>query len=159
MLNTKKQSGATLFICLVLLLGISIVSLAAMRTSVLDLTIANNKQQFANTFEAAEEVINQRISAMSLNITGTETTDQVIAEDSSITDTSVDGINSAGDAIRIADVESEVLFRTTGPASGWQLNQSGSAYHFQMNVNAQSPGRGANSNHRIGFYIIAPGGT
>jgi len=58
-INTK-QSGATLFIGLMLLLAISIVSLAAMRSSILELVMTNNKQQFSYAFEAAELVVSQR---------------------------------------------------------------------------------------------------
>jgi len=50
-MNTKplnQQHGATLFIGLMLLLAISLISLAAMRTSILDLMIANNQQQYAS---------------------------------------------------------------------------------------------------------------
>jgi len=151
--STKKQTGATLFIGLILLVAISLVSLAAMRTSVLDLTIANNKQQLANTFEAAELTINSRLSNPALVVSGEENPGDQIGSTSS---TKVEGTSSAGNKIDIADVNLGVYYRNFGPANGWELDAKGSAYHFQIDAEAESPGRGAHSNHRVGFYVIAP---
>lgn len=152
MLNTKKQSGATLVIGLILLIAISIISLAAMRTSLLDLAITNNKQQFTNTFESAEQVVNTRLTNMQLAITGVQAIDSEVA--GSVRNMQVTAKNSADADVVIADVESNVTFRTEGTGIGWELD--GSAFHFQLNVQAKAPGRGANSNHRVGFFIVAP---
>jgi len=153
--NTNTQTGATLFIGLILLLAISIVSLVAMRTSILDLTIANNKQQFTNTFEAAEQIVNTRLSTLVLNIDGTEAMDSVLP-DTSLSDIDISSRNNAGNTVTIAQVDSEIRFRLTGGATGNDLSAGASAYHFQMDTEAMSPGRGTNSNHRVGFYIVAP---
>ncbi len=162
MLKKYQQTGATLFIGLILLLAISIVSLVAMRTSILDLTIANNKQQFTNTFEAAEQITNSRLTTMGLSITGTEAPNSIINDANFVYDTGRDSVeltgkNAADQNVVIANVKSEIRYRNKGPTTGWQLDQYGAAYHFQMNTRAQAPGRGANSNHRIGFYIVSPG--
>lgn len=152
MLNTKSQTGATLFVGLILLVAISIISLAAMRTSLLDLAITNNKQQFTNTFEASEQVVNTRLTNMQLAITGTQTTGDIIPGSNQTI--AVTTLNTAGANVTVADVNSDVTYRTLGTGTGWALN--GSAYHFQLNVRAVAPGRGANSNHRVGFFIVAP---
>ena len=162
MLKQSQQTGATLFISLILLLAISIVSLIAMRTSILDLTIANNKQQFTNSFEAAEQITNSRLTNLSLTISGTENPNDLITDANFVYPTGKDsfeltGKNSANQNIVVANVKSEIRFRNKAPTTGWQLDQYGSAYHFRMDTKAQTPGRGANSNHRIGFYIVAPG--
>ncbi len=157
MLKNKSQTGATLFIGLILLLAISIVSLVAMRTSILDLTIANNKQQFTNTFEAAERVINNRLSNLNMEISGTETTDELVPN-ATLSNLVVNATNSAGNSIPIARVNSEVRYRLEGGALGNDLG-TGRAFHFQMDTEALSPGRGTASNHRVGFYIVAPGGS
>lgn len=151
--SSSHQSGATLLISLILLIAISIVSLVSMRTSLLDLVITNNKQQFANTFEAAEQVTSTRFSTMDFSVTGTELTGAQIINFGSVAVSSKD---SDGDAVQVATVNSEVRYRTQGPTTGWELDQYGAAYHFQLNVEADSLGRGANSNHQTGFFIIAP---
>jgi hypothetical protein len=147
------QQGSTLFISLMLLLAISIVSLAGMRTSLLELVIANNKQQFSNTFQAAEKVANDKLAALSLSINGTEVADQTIE-----TFTEVDvfaGKDQDAAAIKIAKVNSKILYRSQTPSLGWDLNQ-GVAYHFQMEVEAEAPSEKSKSKHKTGFYIIAP---
>lgn len=153
-MNTKLKSvnlqkGATLFMGLMLLLAISLISLAAMRTSILDLMIANNQQQYAYTFQAAEQVVNEQLADMNLNILGTEDAgDTVVTFDA----VEVNSKNSSDETIKVADVASQVIYREKGIATGWQLD--GSLYHFQMDVNANAPGRGATSNQRVGFYIV-----
>lgn len=163
MLKKYTQTGATLFIGLILLLAISIVSLIAMRTSILDLTIANNKQQFTNSFEAAEQVTNNRFSKLKLSITGTEIAGAIINDGNFTYPTGQESINviaknAANVDVVVAKVKSEVSFRVTGPTTGWQLDKYGTAYHFQMNTKAQTPGRNANANHRVGFYIVSAAG-
>lgn len=145
----KSQTGATLFMGLMLLLAISLISLAAMRTSILDLMIANNQQQYAYTFQAAEQVVNDNLTTMSLNIEGTELAGDTVENFSAV---EVNSKTSSNQTVKVADVGSEVIYRSKGSAAGWQLG--GSVYHFQMDVNAKAPGRGAASNQRIGFYIV-----
>ena len=140
----NKQKGATLFISLMLLIGISIISLAAMRTSLLELVIANNKQQYSNTFQAAEQVSNNRFSNMKLSILGTETIGDPLNNET-VTET-----------LANSSVVSEVIFKGQGPSQGWDLDQFGLAYHFYLNAEASAAGRGAVSRHRTGFYIVAP---
>lgn len=151
-LKPNNQTGATLFVGLILLLAISIISIAAMRTSVLDLAITNNKQQYANTFEASERVINTRLSDLRLEIDGTQATDTVIA--GSTETTSVSTKNTAGSNVVIANITSDVTYRNEGGGTGWELD--GTVYHFQLDAEASAPGRGAQSNHRVGFFIAAP---
>lgn len=148
--STHQQTGATLFIGLILLLAISIISLAAMRTSVLDLIIANNKQQFAYTFEAAEDVVNQRMTNINLALAPATVPGDVL-----FTSAAPDQIfttNSSGTPVKVADVDTEIVYRNQGSALGWSLTKK-KAYHFQMNVEATAPGRGAKANHRVGFFL------
>ena len=148
--NYKKQTqqslqqGSTLFICLMLLLAISIISLAAMRTSLLELVIANNKQQYSNTFQASEELINARLAKLNIAFTGTEIPDQVVTTDT------VPPINT-----KVGDSIITIIYRNKTPAIGWELG-SGLAYHFQIEAEAKSAARNAVSEQRVGFYIVAP---
>lgn len=155
LMQQKTQQGATLFIGLLLLLAISIVSLAAMRTSILDLIIANNKQQFLNTFEASEQVLNQTVSDISLTISGTEQRGDIVQ--SSGTATTISTLNAAGDSVDIADVDTEIRYQNRGYALGWEMDAV--AYHFQIDSEAESTGRGTTANHRAGFYIVSPGNS
>jgi Tfp pilus assembly protein PilX len=150
MIKTKKQTGSTLFICLLLLLAISIISLAGMRTSLLELVIANNKQQFSNTFQAAEEIIDTRMSTIAVTLTGAEVADQVIPGTTQ-TDTSV--TNGAGQETAL--VTSSISYRKEAPASGWGLDVA-VAHHFQVDATATASAKNAESQHRSGFFIVAP---
>ena len=154
----KRQNGATLFIGLMLLIAISIVSLAAMRTSVLDLVITNNKQQFVDTFESAEQVINAAIKNPSLAINGNEFRGDIIADSGTTPDdfiTQTTKTNNAGQQVVVADIDTEIMYSNQGSADGWELNDS-TAYYFQLDAEAESRGRNTRANHRVGFYIVAP---
>ena len=142
--HTHQQHGSTLFICLMLLLAISIISLAAMRTSLLELVIANNKQQYSNTFQASEEIINTRLGSLDLEFKGTEVPDQVVTTDI------VPPVNA-----NIDNSTSTIIYRNKTPAAGWELG-SGIAYHFQIEAKAKSIARNAVSEQRVGFYVVAP---
>ena len=143
------QQGSTLFICLMLLLAISIISLASMRTSLLELVIANNKQQFSNTFQASEEVINSRLGALNINFTGTEVPDQVLTLET------VNDFPITVNTVPTAYVDSKIIYRTRTAAIGWELG-TGLAFHFQIEAKADSPAQTATSEQRVGFYIVAP---
>jgi len=147
------QRGATLFIGLLLLLAISIVSLAAMRTSILDLVIANNKQQFLNSFEAAENTLKNTLANSRLTVTGTEQRGDILF--ASQNPEIITAENAMGTDVNIAEVVTEIRYQNQGTALGWELN--GTAYHFVLDAEAESTGRGTNANHRTGFYIVAPG--
>ena len=138
------QHGSTLFICLMLLLAISIISLAAMRTSLLELVIANNKQQYSNTFQASEELINTRLGNLDIAFTGTEAPDDLISTES------VTPVNA-----NIGDSTIKLFYRNKTPAIGWELG-SGIAFHFQIEAKAKSAARNAVSEQRVGFYVVAP---
>jgi len=160
MTKVTKQSGATLFIGLMLLLAISIVSIAAMRTSILDLVMTNNKQQFSYCFEAAEQVVSSRFDNLNFIINPTIANNTIVAGQ---TRNNVPITFTAG-SDPAAWVNSSIRFRTVGLAEGWSLDQTGNAYHFQIDAQtttidpseANASGRGASCNHRVGFYRIAP---
>lgn len=146
--HNKLQTGSTLFICLMLLLAISIISLASMRTSLLELVIANNKQQYSNTFQAAEQAINFRLANLALVIDGTVASGDVVFTENGVAITNSDGTQTA-----IADTQ--IIFRSQAPSLGWDLG-NGVAYHFQIDATATAAARNAVSQHRNGFYIVAP---
>jgi len=123
-----------------------------MRTSVLDLIMANNKQQYTYTFEAAEQIINQRMTNMNISIDGTEAANTTLNATKQLV--GINYKNSDKVDVKTADVDSVVTYRGTGSALGWSL--SGQAYHFQLDAEAKAPSRGAKANHRVGFYIVAP---
>lgn len=152
-MNTNTQKGSTLFISLMLLLAISIISLAGMRTSLLELVIANNKQQFSNTFQAAEEVISDKLGSLSLAIDGSEMPDDEIETFANVNVTS--GKDEDNADIKTATVSAKVIYRNQTPSLGWDLNQ-GVAYHFQIDATATAPSGKSVSKHKTGFYIIAP---
>ena len=152
-MKKHTQQGSTLFISLMLLLAISIISLAGMRTSLLELVIANNKQQFSNTFQAAEEVINAQLASINLAIDGTEVADELITTFAAFDVTSGKDENSAD--ITTASVTSRVIYRNQTPALGWDFSK-GVAYHFQIDATATAPSGKSISKHKTGFYIVAP---
>jgi len=65
----------------------------------------------------------------------------------------------------VAWVNSAIRYRSQGPAEGWSLENSATAFHYQLDAqsstnppgtNANQAGRGAAANHRIGFYRVVP---
>ena len=160
----KNQEGATLFISLILLFVITLVCIIAMRTSLLELVMANNTQQSNNSFQAAESVLENSIINMSVTIDGTDV--KYITEvDGSLKPinpadlflSDIDEIQYKGSGNNLqAKASGNVFLSSITPANGWQLDLDAQAVHFRIETNAQSASGKAVSNNSAGVYIIAP---
>lgn len=60
--NIRTQSGAALFMALIFLIIITTLSLAAMRSSVMELRMAGNSEAAANAIQKAQSIIDATIS-------------------------------------------------------------------------------------------------
>lgn len=160
-----KQQGATLFIGLILLFVITLVCITAMRTSLLELVMANNAQQSNNSFQAAESVLENSIVNLSVAINSAdveyiEAVDPVTKMPTNTADRPLSTINKIeykGNGGKLqASATGNVFLRSITPANGWQLDLDAQAFHFRIETNAQSASGQAISNNSAGVYIVAP---
>ncbi|MGK0173294.1 MAG: Tfp pilus assembly protein PilX [Gammaproteobacteria bacterium] len=62
LMQPRKQQGMALFVALVVLIGATLISVAAARTSIMELRMAGNGESIANTFQTALATIDYVIS-------------------------------------------------------------------------------------------------
>jgi len=137
----SRQTGAALFVGLVLLLVMTVLGVSGMSTATLELAMAGNAQAQQQAFQAAETGIDIAISR------GTFTFETTPPETIAVGD---------------AEVEVQTMFReATGvPEAAFSLGVgtgSVQAFHFDVVATGRAP-RGATSTHRQGFYVVGPGG-
>ena len=136
----QRQTGAALFVGLVLLLVMTVLGVSGMNTATLELAMAGNAQAQQQAFQAAETGIDIAIAR------GAFTFAQM------------------NDEITVGDAAAAVCatFRqTTGvPDAAFSLGVgTGSVQAFHFDVVAVGTGpRGATSRHIQSFYVVGPGG-
>lgn len=138
----SRQTGAALFVGLVLLLVMTVLGVSGMNTATLELAMAGNAQAQQQAFQAAETGIDIAISQ------GAFTT---FAPMPPLTIT-------VGEAE--ADVRTEYRLATGVADGAFSLGVgtgSVQAFHFDV-VSTGSGPRGAMSTHTQSFYVVGPGG-
>lgn len=141
---SSRESGAALFVGLVLLLVMTVLGVSGMSTATLELAMANNTQAQQDAFQAAETGIDMAISQ------GAFTT----AEPMTIPATPV-GNGEAEVVTTFAEstpVPDAAFSMGVGATGGVQ------AFHFDIVATGRGP-RGASSTHHQSFYVVGPGGS
>lgn len=138
----SRQTGAALFVGLILLLVMTILGVSGMSTATLELTMAGNAQAQQQAFQAAETGIDIAISRSSFTTTEPMPIPTITVGD--------------------AEVDVELTFQqSTGvPDAAFSLGVglgTVRAYHFDVVATGHGP-RGATSTHRQSFYVVGPGG-
>jgi type IV pilus assembly protein PilX len=134
----QAQRGAALIVGLVLLLVMTLLGVAAMRTSTLQLVMAGNSQYSQLAFQAAESGVENEFNAGGL----TTTLDR-------------DSTYDLGDGTE-AETHIEYSTSTAVPAGGYSIGAGFMAHHFEIRSIGTAP-RSATSIHRQGLYIVGPG--
>lgn len=137
----RRQEGAALVVALVLLMILTLMGTAGMRTATLELQMAGNYQYSQLAFQAAESAIKAEMNAAGFSTSLDRTT-----------------VYSYPTANPVAQVTARTVYSATGavPAGGFSLGASFVAYHFEVQAVATSQ-RNAGSSQVQGFYIVGPG--
>lgn len=138
-----RQYGGALVVGLVLLAVLTILGMAGMKSSTLELAMAGNKQFSEDAFQAAETGIDRALRAASFN-TG-------------IADVAPRAVVSP-EVKSTVESRTEFFRKTRVPQGGFSLGENGfEAYHFQVTSTGASA-RNATSTHRQRFYVVGPEG-
>lgn len=138
---SRNQHGGALIVGLVLLAVLTMLGVAGMKTSIMELTMAGNKQFSEDAFQAAETGIDRALQAGAFNTLTATVEPQALVQPTH---------NST--------VESSTEFqrRTRVPEGGFSLGEDGfEAYHFRVTSTGTAP-RSAISTHRQWFYVVGP---
>ncbi len=140
-----QQRGAVLVVGLVLLLVLTILAVATIRTASLEVAMATNTRYANNAFQLAETAIDfSLINGAPWN-------------------TAIPFVLAQTPApFGLGSFQATATFNeeTPPPAGGYSIGVGGgsfSAYHFDIVAQGQS-NRGATSTHTQSFYIVGPGG-
>lgn len=139
--SSRDQRGGALIVGLVLLTVLTMLGVAGMKTSIMELTMAGNKQFSEDAFQAAETGIDRALQAGVFNTGMATLVPKALVQPAH---------NST--------VESRTEFqrRTRVPEGGFSLGEDGfEAYHFQVTSTGTAP-RNAVSTHRQWFYVVGP---
>jgi len=138
----SRQTGAALFVGLVLLLVMTVLGVSGMNTATLELTMAGNSQAQQQAFQAAETGIDIAISRGAFT-----TFEPMVLPTIAVGDGEV-------------DVETTFQQSTGVPDAAFSLGVGRGtvqAFHFDVVASGRGP-RGARSTHRQSFYVVGPGG-
>ena len=148
-INMKRQNGAVLVVALVLLTVLTLIGVASMQSSSLELRAASNAQQYNIAFEAAlsridfatseddNNPLNFLIAVQDVSDPGTWPTQTCNAADGCADDAGGDWTATA-----------ELTFNgTCTPGTGYSLEDGRAVYfrHFNLSVDAQAFGGSARS--------------
>ncbi len=140
-----QQRGAVLVVGLVLLLVLTILAVATIRTASLEVAMATNMRYANNAFQLAETAID------------------VTTINGAPWNTAIPFVLAQTPApFGLGSFQATATFNeeTPPPAGGYSIGVGGgsfSAYHFDIVAQGQS-NRGATSTHTQSFYIVGPGG-
>ncbi len=138
----SRQTGAALFVGLILLLVMTILGVSGMSTSTLELVMAGNAQAQQQAFQAAETGIDIAISRTSFT-----TSEPMLLQEIPVGDATV-------------DIEMTFQQSTGVPDAAFSLGVGTGtvqAFHFDVVATGHGP-RDARSTHRQSFYVLGPGG-
>lgn len=136
----RDQRGAALIVGLVLLFVLTIMTVAGMQASTLELAMAGNTQFEQNAFQAAEAGLERAMAGAEL-----VTTVQAAAHD-------LPGTEDA------AQTTVTWVGATTNLRGGTSLGTGFAAHHFEA-VSTGTSARGAMATTRQGFFIVGPDGS
>jgi type IV pilus assembly protein PilX len=145
MQNIHRQSGAVLFVSLIMLLVLTLIGVTAMRSSTLEEKMAANTMNHNITFHAAESAIENALD-------DTNSLVQAILTESTIS------VNlNMGDSSVTSSAD--VTYLGSGIALGFSLGQNSSAfssYKFDATGTASRANSGANVSMSQGVRRIGP---
>ena len=146
-LKRNRQQGAALVVGLILLVVITVLAVSGMNTATTELAIARNDQTYENTFQAAENGLEEALAQNTFDTNTPVTVTKTITAQESVTAT----INFEDSTI-VPD-KAFSLGVGTGIA----------AYHFLATSTAESKRGGSTTDrdstatHTQAFYIVGPG--
>ncbi len=136
-----RQRGGALVVGLVLLAVLTVLGVAGMKSSTLELAMAGNKQFSEDAFQAAETGIDRALRAASFNTGTVDIVPQAIVSPE---------VNST------VATRTEFFRKTRVPQGGFSLGENGfEAYHFEV-TSTGTAARNATSTHRQRFYVVGP---
>lgn len=139
----KNNKGAALVIGLILLLVLTILGVASMKTGRLQLLMSGNAQFYVQAMNAAEAAIEVQIAQGSFLASYNTPSHQVTANTPGVTGTST------------------IQFQNSGMAPDGGYSDDVLTYRFLIQARGQAPA-GADARARVelrqGIYILAPGG-
>ena len=149
-LNYTRQQGAALVVGLILLVVITVLAVSGMNTATTELAIARNDQTYENTFQAAENGLEEALAQNTFDTNTPVTVTKTITPQESVTAT----INYEDSTI-VPD-KAFSLGVGTGIA----------AYHFLATSTAESKrdpltttDRDSTATHSQAFYVVGPGAS
>ncbi len=140
LVGQDRQRGTALVVGLVLLVVLTVLTVAGMQASTLELAMAGNTQFSLNAFEAAEAGVERAMAAAELTLD-----DQAAVHDLPETDDSAQTLVSWQNS-------------TPNLRGGTSLGTGFAAHHFEI-VSVGTASRGATSTNRQGFFIVGPDGS
>ena len=148
--NHNKQRGAALVVGLILLVVITVLAVSGMNTATTELAMARNDQTYENTFQAAENGLEEALAQNTFDTNTPVTVTKDITSNESVTAT----INYEDSTI----VPDQAF--SLGVGSGI------AAYHFLATSTAESKrdsstttDRDSTATHSQAFYIVGPGAS
>ena len=147
-INCNRQRGAALVVGLILLVVITVLAVSGMNTATTELAMARNDQTYENTFQAAENGLEEALAQNTFNTGTTTTITKTITSQESVTAT-------------VAYEESTIV-----PDKAFSLGVGTgiAAYHFLASSTAESKrdsstttDRDSTATHTQAFYIVGPG--
>ncbi|HEX7046688.1 MAG TPA: PilX N-terminal domain-containing pilus assembly protein [Gammaproteobacteria bacterium] len=141
----KRQRGAALIIGLILLLVLTILGVASMKSARFQLLMSGNEQFYVQAMNAAEAAIEAQIASNSFLTTYEAPSNEISAN-------MPDNISGS----------SRIQFLNSGTAPDGGYSDGTLTYRFLIEADGASPA-GADARARIklrqGIYILAPGGS
>ena len=143
--NNRQQSGAVLFVSLIMLLVLTIIGVTAMRSSTLEEKMAANTMNYGMTFHAAESAIENALDDTNSLVQAILTSDTITVD----LDIGESSITSSAD----------IKYLGSGIAYGYSLGQNSSAfssYRFDATGTANRTNSGAAVSMSQGVRRIGP---
>lgn len=143
----RRERGSALIIGLVLLAVITLLAVAGMNASTMDLQVASNVQSSQNSFQASERAL-----SVAMNTTMSDTTQVAVV----VADTPVPGTD---DRYRYTVRFNNQNGVTPVPSGGFSLGEGVGfkAYHFDVTATGTSS-RDSTSTSTQSYYVVGPSG-
>jgi hypothetical protein len=136
--NVRAQGGSALLMTLIVLLLLTVASLAVARMSRTDMITLNSRQRSTALFQAADSAVDRELSIGAADIDTPRVTPSTVGT---------------------VDLDVETRFETYGevPTGGYSLGGEFGAYHFEIRARAEDSDEG-NAEIMAGFYVVGPSG-
>lgn len=146
-LNHNKQQGAALVVGLILLVVITVLAVSGMNTATTELAMARNDQTYENTFQAAENGLEEALAQNTFDTNTPVTVTKTITAQESVT----------------ATINYEESTIVPDKAFSLGVGTGIAAYHFLATSTAESKrdsstttDRDSTATHTQAFYIVGP---